>query len=110
MSTTIEMQAKAAETQGQIRNFQAKLFTIGIREEALAKERQAAERELAGAIGQLNAYTEARQIALAVENRATEELVARQREAKQRVAAKQAARQAAKQAAARTQGGPVAGE
>lgn len=80
MSTTIEMQAKAAETQGQIRNLQAQLFTVGIREEALAKERQATERELAGAIGRLNAWAEARQIAVAAE----------------------------KQAAAKAQGGPVA--
>jgi len=80
MSTTIQMQAKAAETQGQIRNLQAQLFAVGIREEALAKERQAVERELAGAIGRLSAWTEARQIAAAAE----------------------------KQAAAKAQGGPVA--
>ncbi len=80
MKTIQQFQARIADEQGRVRSLQAKLFEIGQREEVLGRERQSVERELAGALGRMNAWTEARQIAVDAE----------------------------KQDAARAQGGPVA--
>jgi septal ring factor EnvC (AmiA/AmiB activator) len=69
-NAAIQLQALLAEAQGRVTRFQAQLFQLRVREESLAAERQTCERELAGAIGSLNAFGKAREIAAAAQQQA----------------------------------------
>lgn len=96
MKLVQELGNQVVAAQGRVRALQAKLFEIGQRETALAQERQAAERELAGALGRMGAWQEAQRTAEVAENQAAAEKAAVKRVA------------AAKRAAAKSQGGPTA--